>query len=114
MKTDITSFDQLPITLRAEQVAAVLGISRSNAYALMRQEDFPTLHIGKRMLVPKDRLIQWIICIKENVSRKPIVALFFTNSFNPFPLDNYWGKTTNIHSPLNQVCYGRTFLSFAE
>ena len=60
MKTDITSFDQLPITLRAEQVAAVLGISRSNAYALMRQEDFPTLHIGKRMLVPKDRLIQWI------------------------------------------------------
>ena len=31
MKTDITSFDQLPITLRAEQVAAVLGISRSNA-----------------------------------------------------------------------------------
>ena len=23
-------------------------------------EDFPTLHIGKRMLVPKDRLIQWI------------------------------------------------------
>ena len=60
MKTDITSFDQLPITLRAEQVAAVLGISRSNAYALMRQEDFTTLHIGKRMLVPKDRLIQWI------------------------------------------------------
>ena len=60
MKTDIISFDKLPITLRAEQVAAVLGISRSNAYALMRQEDFPTLHIGKRMLVPKDRLIQWI------------------------------------------------------
>ena len=47
MKTNVTSFDQLPITLRAEQVAAVLGISRSNAYALMRQEDFPTLHIGK-------------------------------------------------------------------
>ena len=60
MKTDITSFDQLPITLRAEQVAAVLGISRSNAYALIRQEHFSTLHIGKRMLVPKDRLIQWI------------------------------------------------------
>ena len=60
MKTNVTSFDKLPITLRAEQVAAVLGISRSNAYALIRHEDFPTLHIGKRMLVPKDRLIQWI------------------------------------------------------
>ena len=56
----ITSFDQLSLTLNATQVAAVLGISRSNAYALMRSEGFPTLHIGKRMLVPKDRLIRWI------------------------------------------------------
>ena len=29
----ITSFDQLSLTLNATQVAAVLGISRSNAYA---------------------------------------------------------------------------------
>jgi len=58
--TTVTSFDQLPITLKAEQVAAVLGISRANAYNLMRSEGFPTLHIGKRMLVPKDRLIRWI------------------------------------------------------
>ena len=61
----ITSFDQLSLTLNATQVAAVLGISRSNAYELMRSEGFPTLgfptlHIGKRMLVPKDRLIRWI------------------------------------------------------
>jgi excisionase family DNA binding protein len=56
----ITSFDQLSLTLNATQVAAVLGISRSNAYELMRSEGFPTLHIGRRMLVPKDRLIRWI------------------------------------------------------
>ena len=60
MNPSVTSFDQLPITLKADQVAAVLGISRSNAYNLMRSEGFPTLHIGKRMLVPKDRLIRWI------------------------------------------------------
>lgn len=60
MNSSVTSFDQLPITLKADQVAAVLGISRSNAYNLMRSEGFPTLHIGKRMLVPKDRLIHWI------------------------------------------------------
>ena len=62
----ITSFDQLSLTLNATQVAAVLGISRSNAYELMRSEGFPTLHIGKRMLVPKDRLIRWI---EANASR---------------------------------------------
>ena len=66
MKNDITSYEQLPVTLRAEQVAAALGISRSNAYMLMRQESFPTLRIGKRMLVPKDRFIQWI---EENTRR---------------------------------------------
>ena len=58
--TTVTSFDQLPVTLKADEVAAVLGISRSNAYNLMRSKGFPTLHIGKRMLVPKDRLILWI------------------------------------------------------
>lgn len=30
----ITSFDQLSLTLNATQVAAVLGISRANAYEL--------------------------------------------------------------------------------
>ena len=56
----ITSFEQLPVTLKADEVAAVLGISRANAYNLMRSEGFPTIHIGKRMIVPRDKLIEWI------------------------------------------------------
>ena len=54
------SYDQLPLTLSAEDVAAVLGISRTNAYVLLHREDFPTLRIGKRLLVPRDRFIRWI------------------------------------------------------
>ena len=46
--------------LCGNDVAAVLSISRANAYNLLWREDFPTLHIGKRMVVPKDRFIQWI------------------------------------------------------
>ena len=57
-----TSLDQLPVTLCAEEVAKVLGISRANAYVLMRKRGFPTLKIGKRMVVPKDKLIAWIDC----------------------------------------------------
>ena len=57
---NITSFEQLPVTLKADEVAAVLGISRANAYNLMRSEGFPTIHIGKRMIVPRDKLIEWI------------------------------------------------------
>ena len=56
----INGYDELPLTLCAEDVAAALGISRTNAYALLHQEDFPTLHIGKRLLVPRDKFIQWI------------------------------------------------------
>ena len=50
----------LPFTLNAKQVADVLGIARSSAYTLIHSEGFPTIHIGKRLLVPKDKLLQWM------------------------------------------------------
>ena len=59
-KESVSSYDQLPVALNADQVAAVLGISRAGAYNLMRSEGFPTLFIGKRMVVPKDRLLAWM------------------------------------------------------
>jgi len=55
-----TSLEQLPLALSAEDVAQVLGISRANAYTLMHSKGFPTIKIGKRMTVPKDKLIEWI------------------------------------------------------
>ena len=65
----MNSYEELPLTLCltlcAEDVASVLGISRTNAYALLHREDFPTLHIGKRLLVPRDEFIQWI---RENTN----------------------------------------------
>ena len=60
MRSQFTSYEQLPITLTADHIAAALGISRANAYILLRSDGFPTLHIGKRMVVPKDRFLQWI------------------------------------------------------
>ena len=56
----VTDPSQLPMALNAKQVAAVLGISRAGAYNMMRSEGFPTLFIGKRMVVPKDRLMDWM------------------------------------------------------
>ena len=50
MRSQFTSYEQLPITLTADHVAAALGISRANAYILLRSDGFPTLHIGKRMV----------------------------------------------------------------
>ena len=58
--TIYTSYDQLPIMLNADTVAQVLGISRANSYVLMHSDGFPVIKLGKRMTVPKDKLLAWI------------------------------------------------------
>ena len=60
MTNTYTSIDQRPITLCAEDVAQVLGISRAVAYTLMHSKGFPTIQIGKRMVVPKDKVLAWM------------------------------------------------------
>lgn len=55
-----TSYEQLPIMLNADVLAQTLGISRAGAYELMHSKGFPTLHIGKRLMVSKDQFIRWI------------------------------------------------------
>jgi len=60
METTYTSYNQLPLSLSANDIAAVLGISRANAYTLMRAKGFPTIFIGKRMIVPRDKFIKWM------------------------------------------------------
>ena len=54
------NYDELSLTLNVVQVAAVLGISRAGAYELVHSEGFPTLKIGSRIVVPKDKLREWI------------------------------------------------------
>ena len=54
------SLEQLPIALSAADLAKVLGISRARAYELMHSKNFPSIKIGKRLTVPKDKLIEWM------------------------------------------------------
>lgn len=54
------SHEELPLFLNAKTVARVLGISPSSSYELMHQRDFPTLKIGNRIVVPKERFVQWV------------------------------------------------------
>ena len=54
------NYDDLPAVLNANQLATALGISRAGAYQLLNTGTLPTLRIGKRLLVPKDKLINWI------------------------------------------------------
>ena len=60
MIPNYTSIHQLPLMLSARDLAAALGISTPSAYNLLHSADFPTLTIGKRMMVPKEKLLEWI------------------------------------------------------
>jgi hypothetical protein len=55
-----TSLDQVPLSLNADELAKVLHVSPPVAYELMRTEGFPTLYIGKRMIVFKPKFLEWI------------------------------------------------------
>ena len=54
------TYDELPLFLNAEIVAKVLGISISSTYELMHEASFPTLRVGSRMVVPKEKFIEWV------------------------------------------------------
>ena len=57
--SNILSYDDLPLFLNAKLVAQVLGVSISTAYEGMHEPGFPTLRVGSRMVVPKEKFIQW-------------------------------------------------------
>ena len=54
------SYDDLPLFLNASLVSQVLGMSISTAYELMNEPGFPVLRVGSRMVVPKDKFVEWV------------------------------------------------------
>jgi predicted DNA-binding transcriptional regulator AlpA len=45
--------ENYPTVLNAAQLAEILNVSKATAYQLLHMESFPTLRIGKRLMVPK-------------------------------------------------------------
>ena len=60
MKKIYKSFDELPIMLSVTETATVLGISRTSAYELVKGNNFPSIKVGSRIVVPKGELQKWI------------------------------------------------------
>ena len=64
--SEYKSYDDLPLFLNAATVAKVLGIAPSSSYELMHEVGFPVLKVGSRMVVPKEKFIQWV---EQNTGR---------------------------------------------
>lgn len=59
-KETFKSYEDLPLMLSVPEMAAAMGISRAGAYELARSKGFPALRIGTRIVIPKDKLQEWV------------------------------------------------------
>ena len=59
-KETFKSYEDLPLMLSVPEMGTALGISRAGAYELARSEGFPALRIGNRIVIPKDKLQEWV------------------------------------------------------
>ena len=46
--------------LTVEDVSHVLGIGWAHAYEAAHRRDFPTITLGSRIIVPRDKFMEWI------------------------------------------------------
>ena len=60
MNTKYRSFDELPLTLRVEDLMPILDIGRNTAYELVRCGTIRSIRIGKQLRIPKDALVAYL------------------------------------------------------
>lgn len=45
---------------KVDDLCGLLGVSRPTAYELAHRADFPTVRIGRRLLIPRAGLERWL------------------------------------------------------
>ena len=60
MKNKYRSLDDLPVTLRVEELMPILGIGRNTAYALVRSGRLRSIRVGRQVRIPKNALIEFL------------------------------------------------------
>lgn len=51
--------ERLPMFLTVEDVAKVMGIGKPNAYELFKRQDFPSIRVGRRLVVAREAFLRW-------------------------------------------------------
>ena len=60
METKYCSFDDLPLTLRVEDLMPILGIGRNTAYELVRSGQIRSIKIGRQIRIPKQEVFAFL------------------------------------------------------
>ena len=60
MSSNYHSFDELPLTLRVEDLMPILNIGRNTAYELVRSGKIRSIPIGRQLRIPKDAIQDYL------------------------------------------------------
>ena len=53
------------LTMNVTELSQALGISKPTAYELTRRADFPSLKIGRRVVIPTESFQRWLVNTSE-------------------------------------------------
>lgn len=48
------------MTMTVADLQQALGIGRRHAYELVNRADFPTIRLGKKIVIPRDAFMRWL------------------------------------------------------
>lgn len=60
MKPKYTSLDELPLSLRVEDLMPILDIGRNTAYELVRSGKIRSIKVGRQIRVPRDAVVEFL------------------------------------------------------
>ena len=60
MSSNYHSFEELPLTLRVEDLMPILGIGRNTAYELVRSGQIRSIRIGRQLRIPKEAVQEYL------------------------------------------------------
>ena len=83
MENKYCSLDDLPVTLRVEELMPILGIGRNTAYELVRSGRLRSIRVGRQVRIPKNALIEFL---EDTVHRMWCLHSSLPNRLNRFRL----------------------------
>lgn len=60
MANKYRSFEELPLTLKAEDLMPILGIGRNTAYELVRSGQIRSIRVGRNIRIPKSEILSFL------------------------------------------------------
>ena len=60
MENKYRSLDDLPVTLRVEELMPILGIGLNTAYELVRSGKLRSIRVGRQIRIPKAEVLRFL------------------------------------------------------